>query len=493
MIVTADLYLRLSDFRSEDADSFPAREKGLRSKAAELGWTVGRVVVENDITEDGRRKAASAWKRRKVTTPSGRVELRTVRPGWRAVLDDLTSGAANAVLAEDLDRVARDPRDMEDLIDAVAACRGHARSVSGSLMLTSGGTSDQVTMARIMCTMANKSSADTARRVGDGRERIARLGSYGGGRRPFGFRHDPDAPKYGKKLLIVPEEAAAIRKVAEAVLAEGADGRSLRFMASKLRADGVPTVTGTPWTSSNLRDIMLKPCIAGIAVNSRTRVETKGAWPGILSVQMWEDVRAKLTDPSRRISPGPAPRWLGSGIYRCGPCLAEKVESRVWAGGRGVYACQRKAHLRRASVQTDDLVAEYVIAYLNLPENADILRPAVAADVDEDGLRARQLRLIERGQSQAAMHALGDITDDELSAGSKARQEELTKIARQLSAVKQPDPLAEFRGQPDARTVWDRLPLYRRRDLVAALVVVTLVRARKQNSFDAYSVRVEAA
>jgi DNA invertase Pin-like site-specific DNA recombinase len=267
-VITADIYLRLSGFRQDDADSFPAREKTLRVKAADLGWTVGRVIVENDVDASGRRKPASAFKRKKVMTPSGRYELRTVRPGWRDVLADLTSGAANALLAEDLDRVARDPRDIEDLIDAVAACRGHARSVSGSLMLTNGGTSDQVTVARIMCTVANKASADTARRVADGRERAAAAGSYGGGKRPYGFRHDPDAPKYGRKLIIVPDEAAVIRACADAVLAEGEDRKSLRFLAAGLRESGTPTVTGVPWSAAVLKDVLVKPALAGIAVNT---------------------------------------------------------------------------------------------------------------------------------------------------------------------------------------------------------------------------------
>ena len=35
------------------------------------------------------------------------------------MLDDLTTGRASAVLAEDLDRLLRQPRDGEDLLDAV--------------------------------------------------------------------------------------------------------------------------------------------------------------------------------------------------------------------------------------------------------------------------------------------------------------------------------------------------------------------------------------
>ena len=44
-----NLYLRLSDFREDDADSFPAREAKLRAEAKRRGLTVARVVIENDM------------------------------------------------------------------------------------------------------------------------------------------------------------------------------------------------------------------------------------------------------------------------------------------------------------------------------------------------------------------------------------------------------------------------------------------------------------
>ena len=44
---TADLYLRLSDARLEEA--LDGREAKLRARAAGLGWAVHRVIVENDM------------------------------------------------------------------------------------------------------------------------------------------------------------------------------------------------------------------------------------------------------------------------------------------------------------------------------------------------------------------------------------------------------------------------------------------------------------
>ena len=211
----ADLYLRLSDARREEA--LDGREAKLRAKAAEFGWTVGRVIIENDMTPgngngNGTLRPASAFKRRKITTPSGRTELRTVRPGFRSMLDDLMAGRANAILVEDLDRTMRQPRDGEDLLDAVELSGATCRSLSGSLTLTGGGTDAERFTARILAATASKSSADTARRVADARERLAGQ-SWHGGQRPYGFRHDPDAPKYHKTLIIDEDEAKALERI----------------------------------------------------------------------------------------------------------------------------------------------------------------------------------------------------------------------------------------------------------------------------------------
>jgi DNA invertase Pin-like site-specific DNA recombinase len=499
MIITiiCDIYLRLSDFRNDDADTFGARKAKLLAMAESLGWRVNRVIVENDVTADGAYKPASAYKRRKITTPAGNVEWRVLRDGWRDVIADLTNGTVQAVLAEDLDRVARDPRDIEDLIDAVQLCRGHARSLSGSLTLTNGGSSDQIAMARVMVTMAAKSSADTARRVADGRERTARLGSYGGGPRPFGYRSDPDAPKYAKTLIIVQAEAEVIRAAADAILAERADDRkSLAYLARELREGDVPTVTGAAWTAETLRDIMIKPALAGIAVNTRTGVETANAWPAIIEPEIWLAVRAKLTDPARRTNAnGNAPRWLGTNLYLCGVC-ADGTSVQVHGGREKApgYVCKGHAHLRRNAEQVDKYVLQVLADKLSRPDAADLFQPAPRGDVDVTELYAKRKRLETIGARQAQMHALGEITDAEFKAGSKTRQEELASIAAKLSAVSTRDELAEVRGISNPEEMLKTLrglPLARQRDILSRIAVVTLERAgRRGSGFDESSVRI---
>jgi hypothetical protein len=71
---------------------------------------------------------------------------------------DLRAGRANALLAEDRDRIARDPRDLEDLIEIAEHHGAVVQSASaGEVNLTTG---DGITMARVLCAFASR---DTAR------------------------------------------------------------------------------------------------------------------------------------------------------------------------------------------------------------------------------------------------------------------------------------------------------------------------------------------
>jgi site-specific DNA recombinase len=508
----ADLYLRLSDFRVDDADSFPARVAKLRVRAADLGWAVHRVIIENDRAEDGRRKPASAYKRQRVTGPDGRPLIRygrpvyrVLRPGWQQVLTDLGTGAARAVLAEDLDRVARDPRDIEDLIDAVAACGGHARSLSGSLTLTEGGSSDQLAMARVMVTMAAKSSADTARRVADSRERLAGQ-SYQGGRRPFGYRPDPDAPPGAKTLLADEAEAGVIRQAAADILDRGI---SLKAIARDLREAGVPTVTGAPWTASTLRDVLSKPAVAGIAVHTATvkdeetggqrkvTTEHPGAWPAILPRDQWERLR-DLFD-GRKTGTSPEPRWLLSGYATCGKNLAPEGEPENLCGAvvkctgsasRRAYTCTAHGHVRRAAAAVDKRVSALVVERLSRPDAADLLRPPPRPGIDAAALRGEAKRLRAKSAKMGALFAADAITEAQLTSGTREIRARLARIDAQLAASDAPDPLAEFRGRPAAE-VWESLSLPRRRAVIRLLMTVTILpAARKGNRFDPDSLRI---
>jgi DNA invertase Pin-like site-specific DNA recombinase len=186
---------RISDARNGDVAGVARQEADARALADRLGWVIGETVVENDT---------SAFKRRQVRLADGSKAMRTVRPGFRRALSLLETGEADGLLAYDLDRVARDPRDLEDLIDVVESKnpRVPVESVTGSLRLANDG---DVAMARVLVAVANKSSRDTSRRVARKHEELAVNGRpSGGGQRGYGYETDG--------MRVRPDEAAIVKR-----------------------------------------------------------------------------------------------------------------------------------------------------------------------------------------------------------------------------------------------------------------------------------------
>jgi site-specific DNA recombinase len=484
-VPTCDIYIRLSDARIEEA--FEGRETKLRSFATVLGWTVHRVVVENDIYPDGRPKPASAWKRRKIRTPSGKVDYRVLRPGFRSVLDDLATGQTNALIGEDLDRIVRDPRDMEDLLDICALTKSSVKSISGSLKITDGGDENERYIARIMVAGASKSSGDTSRRVADSRERMNGK-SYAGGPRPYGFVAAQDTEKYQRTLIIVPDEQDVILAATDDILNKDI---SLRAIARDLCKRGIPGTKGNVnWTARTVKEVLTKPAVAGLAVNNG---ELKPApWDHILERDVWEKLTTKLNDASRRTSDrGNEPRHLASGIALCGKCQNGTTVRASGRIGRTFYTCRAQYHLKRQSRDVDAWIERNITAYLSR-YGVDILKPEPKKDINATGLRAEADKLRERKTAQMRMHALGQIDDFDLEIGMRTIRERLAVIDSQLAHSDDPDPIPEFRHHGPTRKIWRSLSLPRQRAIIGRVAEITILPSalRGRAGFDPDSVRI---
>ena len=485
---SAVIYARISDARADEEDAAAGRRgrvrttkgvddqvKRCRELAARLGWSCGpdatHVIIENDT---------SAFKRRRITLPDGSVAMRVVRPGWRHMLGMLADGGADGLICLDLDRACRDPRDLEDLADLVQSRRPWlpVESVTGSLRLATDG---DLTMARVLVAMANKSSRDTGRRVAAARERQAAAGGYlAGGKRPFGY--EPGG------MVVRAAEAQEVRRAAEALL----DGVSLREVTAGLRLRGVPTVTGATWQPGTVRDILLRARNAGIAVYRGEEIGP-ALWPAILAEPQWRAVAALLTDPGRNQSPGPAPRWLVSMTARCGRC-GGLVSAGGGRHGRAAYTCREANHLRRVALPVDELVSKTIIARLSRPDAADMLatRPGVdTAALSRTASAARQ-RLDVLGR----MFGSGEIDRRQLREGSAQAKAGLDQAQAALVAAAASDPLAAIAGRGDAAAVWEVLDVAQRRAIVRLLMNVILLPARGGRCpggsyFDPATVRIE--
>lgn len=348
----AVIYVRISDDKEGAGAGVGRQIEDSQALAERLGWGVLEVLDENDT---------SAFKRRRVKRPNGTTELRVVRPKFRRVIELIESGAADGLVAYDLDRTARDPRDLEDLIDAVEqrTPRVPVRSVTGSLRLDNDA---DVTMARVMVAVANKSSRDTQRRVARKHDEIARSGRYaGGGARRYGYEADG--------TTVNEAEAAVIREAVERTLA----GESVNSICRDLNQRGVKPVKAQTWSTNTLIGIFRSGRIAGLRVH-RGEIIGPAAWPAIIDPATRDELLACLAGASHGRGKAALRYWCNRVLWcgRCGEPLTGALLSKS-AGRRHRYWCATnrvKPGCGRVAISSavEDEVRDQVLAFLARPD-----------------------------------------------------------------------------------------------------------------------------
>ncbi|ATH97385.1 MULTISPECIES: recombinase family protein [Dermabacter] len=350
----AVVYVRISDDPEGTERGVDRQASDCRAYAAAHGWEVAAVFRENDT---------SAFKQRTITLPSGERVRRVIRPQFRAMLTHLTDGHAQVMVAYDLDRAVRDPRDLEDLIDAKVLGGFTVRSVTGSLRLD---TDSDVAMARVLVAMANKSSADTARRVARAAKQQAIEGAWHGGRVPFGYRAEAGA------LVTDPVTGPLVVEMYQRVLA----GDSLYRIRKDWNARGILTTHGCAWSDRTLKMVLYNPSNKGVREyrpvmpdGSRaktSKMQVKAAWPALVDEDTWQQVSDVLDARKQARSfhqpgTGAAKRMYPfSGLIRCSKCGTAMIHRG------GVYQCIQPTrggcHRSIRSAEIERLVEEAVLA-----------------------------------------------------------------------------------------------------------------------------------
>ncbi|MCX4557966.1 recombinase family protein [Streptomyces phaeochromogenes] len=439
------------------------QEEDARALADRLGWKVIGVIPEDDT---------SAFKRRRIKLPDGSTALRTVRPGFREALEGLADGTYDGLIADDLDRVARDPRDLEDLIDVVESGRPRipVTSVTGSLRLDDDAG---VTMARVMVAVANKSSRDTARRVTRKHEELAAEGKPpGGGYRGYGFTASGHEP--------IKAETAIIREITARILGdwdgwtdeqlEKVDpevGESLNSIAADLRRRKVPTVTGAAWSDRSVRSIASKPSVAGLR-EYRGEIVGKAVWDPIVPEERWEQVRARLTARHRSVDLT-LQRWL-TGVLRCSRC---SHMLHGWSGNNGKrYWCPPSlggcGKTAVKAVFAEDEVERQILELLGQPKVLQQLRTVADTEVTDEA-RAELAEDEQQLKLMAGMFARREITFPEFQEGRRIIERRI-KESRALLTSRAPRVLRRLLAGDDVAAGWSELTPVDKREVVLALV-----------------------
>ncbi|MFS0893711.1 recombinase family protein [Microbacterium sp. 179-I 3D3 NHS] len=309
----AAIYLRISLDRTGEEAAIERQLEDALSIIAQRGWTqAGEPYVDNSVSAS----------KRSVT-----------RPAYDRLVADYASGAFDAIVCYDLDRLTRQPRQLEDWIEAA---REH-----GLAIVTTNGEADLSTeggqlFARIKAAVARSEIERKGARHRRANEQRVAAGKPHAGRRRYGYEIDGETPRE--------EEAAVVRRCFEQI----ASGASLRSVVAGLLADNVPPGTGKGWGGARVRYMLLNPSYGGLVPVGDTAVPSDRVTP-IVSPELAEEVRAILTDEKRRTSAGPGRRHLSSGLVACG------VEGchNVLNVHSGFYTCQIRTLTRSGGRHED--------------------------------------------------------------------------------------------------------------------------------------------
>lgn len=392
---------------------------------------------------------------------------RKKRPEYSRLLEDLHSGSIDALVVYNADRLNRQPRDLEDLIDVANKVGvGDIATVTGDINLS---TDDGRLVARFLAAASAKESEAKARRNSRKHEELAVNGQYSGGSRPFGYEAD------GKTVR--PDEAAVIREAAGRILA----GDSLRSVCLDFGDRAVPTPTaGKPWQPFSLKRILTSGRISGQRERKGVIV-AKAEWPAIVDPITTQRLRAFFSNPARRTNRTPR-RYLLTGLLVCGRCGAKLVARPRQGRGRS-YACMSGpgfsgcGHVSTMAIPVEDWIIEAVLYRLDTPELAKTLAHPKDAAWDQPlaaNRDADQESLIEL----ARLCGEGVITLQELLAARKPIEQRINAIDRQLASVNQTTALAGFVGDATKlRTLWHDLPLPRQQAIIKAVLEYATVMA----------------
>lgn len=448
-------YCRISDDRQGQALGVQRQREDCDTLVKTRGWQLAGRYVDNDI---------SAY--------SGKM-----RPGYSQLLDAVRGGLVDGIVAWHPDRLHRSPRELEDFLSIVERHGVNVETVrAGKWDLST--PSGRMT-ARILGSVARGESEHKSDRVRRALEQKAEMGSAHG-RIAYGWTRSvlPD----GRKVETVNEpQAALVRELAERIVR----GDSMRSLVADLNRRGVPSPTGKVWGKTMLRHLVTREKNVGLRVH-RGEVVGVGAWPAILDRTLWEQVRAVLTDPSRRTSTSTAAVHLLSGLARCGNC---RGPMRAGMNRQTPsYRCADRSCVSRNRLDLDAFVTAIVLERLRRPDVAALLAPV------DDSTR-------EAVKEAAELRARLDNAADDYADGTLDR-EQFHRITERLrpridaakarARVVDASPLLEgLAGQPDAADVWAKLPLTRRRAVIALLLEVRVLKAQQgARTFDPRSVEI---
>jgi len=443
-LVIAAVYFRCSADRNDQASVEEQEELGDARCGAE-GWAA-RKYRDND-------RSASRYARKD-------------RDDWPRLLADLEAGLFGVIW---LWESSRGDRKAYEWLGFLELCR--ARGVR--IYVETHGRLYDMRNARDWKTLAEDgvnnayASEETSLRVKRDLARNARKGRPHG---PAGYGirrvYDEVTGKYVRQ-----EPDPETGPVAAEIITRVARSEALMAIKADLEARGIPGAGGGAWDRQTMRQIALNPAYAGFRRGPDG--ELIPAWTPVVGAEIH---RAAVAVLEGRFSKRPSRhRHLLSYLARCGHCTDSRNVLAVYSSRRGavLYRCRAHGCVNVGAAWLDELVTLAVCGALSQPGAAGVFRP-------DSGEAARY-----RAEAAEARAQLDEWVKAGVSARAYALKEAqlLPRIERAEQAAARsaaPLALAGLLGAADVRAAWDALGLPARRDVIRALMDVSVAKAASQ-------------
>ncbi len=455
MTTRATLYLRQSKDVEGTRAAVDRQLEDCQRLCERMGWDVVRTHTDNDVSASSKKP----------------------RLGYRALFADVEAGACDVIVAWAQDRLLRDVREGEDLIDLVERAGVRVVTVQGGDHDLS--TPDGRMHVRFMAVIARGEMEKKS-----SRQRRQQLQAAEQGLPPsrglFGYRKDPQTGR----LELHPEQAAVVREAFDRLFR----GESINAMTKWMAATGTTSVRGNRWTNRMVSAMLLNPRYAGIRCYYGRRTAA-GQWPAIITELEHEKAQAILSDPTRKTNhAGPARKWLGGGLYRCGRC-GGFMRSGYRDDHVRLYICREGKHLTRTAEPIDRAVMAAVCARLARPDAADLLAGGDAGLAD---LRAQADDLARRLDTARDRLDRGVLDEDEFVATKRTVKAEQAVVQRKITAAARTSVLATLGAGPDPAAAFAAAELAVQREVIDGLCTVVLLRGTPgRKPFDPDTIRID--
>ena len=435
---SAAVYARISHDPSGERLGVQRQEADCVEEAKRRGWNVAKVYVDDD---------RSAFDTRKP------------RPEYQRLLKDIQLGLRDGVMIWRLDRLHRQPRELEEFIVICDKHRVALATVTGDVDLA---TSQGRLLARTWGAFAAHECEIRSERMSRANLERARHGIMRIPRGEYGFKRDGN--------IVNDAEATVIREAAARLLR----GESLRGICNDLNRRGIPSARKVLWTAASMRCMLGNPRLAGWSTY-HGEVVGKGAWKAILTRRQSERVRSLLADPDRRTGDGTRRRYLLTGLVRCGRCGA-RMRSRGNGHAR-TYVCPwqpGQIGCGRVSINVEDLEGVFLDRLYQRLDSDELPATLQRGHLSDAKWRKAQSAMNgaeARLRSMARDYSTGSLTRVEWRAARPALLERARVTRRSLLQNRAEDIVAEFIGHADdLRAAWADVTPSRQRAITGALV-----------------------